>query len=204
MDFEQLREIAFRFMTGRKAHPEREKGGIYYHGLRVSKTVLILRKSILPEDDSKDNVLRCAALFHDIGKAIEPHAKYGAVLTREILKDVVEQEFLEEVCLFIAQHCSRGEEAKNMSDHAKILQDADMIDHYGTYTIWHEFFYSAYHERSIPETVFYDEKKWEIHCEKNRRLINFEPAKQAFDEKVSFVNGFYTRMRAEAEGELFF
>ena len=70
MDFEQLDELARKLMKKRKSHVEREIGSIYYHGRRVSRLVLELRRLIVPDDDSMDDVLRLAGLFHDVGKGI--------------------------------------------------------------------------------------------------------------------------------------
>lgn len=41
MDIKVLEDIAYKMMVNRKYHIEREKGFIYYHGLRVAKISLI-------------------------------------------------------------------------------------------------------------------------------------------------------------------
>ena len=104
MDLIKIKNEAFRLMADRKAHLEREKGGIYFHGDRVAKTVIHLRNVVLPNDDSKDELLTIAAWFHDIAKGIEPHASYGAVLTKEALQVLVPPLMLEAICELIATH----------------------------------------------------------------------------------------------------
>ncbi len=82
LDFEKLENIAKDLMLERHVHLTREIGSVYYHGMRVSRAVLRLRKMIFPLDDSMDECLRAAGLLHDIGKGVEPHGHYGAVLAR--------------------------------------------------------------------------------------------------------------------------
>ena len=79
MDFARLNALAEGWMRTRQAHLERERGSVYFHGQRVAKGVLELRRRVT-EDASHDEILRAAAIFHDIGKGIEPHAQSGAAL----------------------------------------------------------------------------------------------------------------------------
>jgi uncharacterized protein len=44
-------------------------------------------KKLLPYDNSYDEYMIVASLFHDIGKGFNPHEKYGALLVQDILKD---------------------------------------------------------------------------------------------------------------------
>ena len=201
--FEELKPIAFQLMGTRKAHLEREKGGIYYHGERVAKTVVALRKIILPDDSSNDETLQIAALFHDIGKGIEPHAGYGSVLAREALKTYFDETTLENICNLISLHCARSPEDNNYSEYVKLLQDADMLDHFGTVDVWMNFWYSAYTERDLTKTAFFEDFDWESHCENNRKLLNYEISKRIFDEKVKYTNSFYSRLRVECMGDVF-
>ena len=51
MDINVLKDVAYKLMANRKAHLEREKGFIYYHGQRVANISLKLREHILKDDD---------------------------------------------------------------------------------------------------------------------------------------------------------
>lgn len=77
MDTKLLQEIAFKKMGKLKAHLQREPGHIYYHGLRVAKLSLNLRKMLFSETTEFDDIIYVGALFHDIGKGIEPHEETG-------------------------------------------------------------------------------------------------------------------------------
>ena len=65
MDFARLNALAEGWMRTRQAHLERERGSVYFHGQRVAKGVLELRRRVT-EDASHDEILRAAAIFHDI------------------------------------------------------------------------------------------------------------------------------------------
>ena len=87
MDFARLNALAEGWMRTRQAHLERERGSVYFHGQRVAKGVLELRRRVT-EDASHDEILRAAAIFHDIGKGIEPHAQSGAALVCAVVAGV--------------------------------------------------------------------------------------------------------------------
>jgi uncharacterized protein len=48
MDLQIINNIAKKLMVSRKAHLEREKGGIYHHGQRTANLSLELRKKYFP------------------------------------------------------------------------------------------------------------------------------------------------------------
>lgn len=202
MTFEEIKLLAFQLMGERKAHLEREKGGIYYHGERTAKTIIILRKLILPHNTTHDETLRIAALFHDIGKGIEPHAKYGAALSREALKDCIPANMLEEVCHLISLHASRSPQNNTYSDNVKLLQDADLLDHYGTFSIWMDIQYSAYTEKTLKECAFFNNDEWDSHCANSRAALNYQDSQKIFDEKIAWVNSFYQRLQIESLGDI--
>jgi uncharacterized protein len=93
IDWQALDALAQKQMAQRKAHPMRETGFIYRHGRRVAASVCRLRARIT-DDASHDEALRIAGLFHDIGKGIEPHARSGAVLARDLLAEHLPDDLL--------------------------------------------------------------------------------------------------------------
>jgi len=200
MNLSALQALAEQLLKPRKAHIDREKGGIYYHGQRVAKTVLLLRRGILPEDDSHDDILTAAAWFHDIGKDIKPHARYGSVLAREALREHCTAEELDEICEIISLHDDRKPGDNHYSPWVKLQQDADMLDHTGSYLLWIDIWRCACGEVPWPEMAYYDDARWEARCAKNRALLNFPLSQRIFDEKIAFVNAVYARMRVECMG----
>jgi uncharacterized protein len=152
MDIASLNQVAFKLMSERKAQLEREKGFIYYHGLRVSKLSLKLREMILPEDSSYDDIIQVASLFHDIAKGIEPHGQYGAVLAGDIVKGYCTEKEAIEIAEIIKYHSLRKKN-NEYSEYIKIVQDADILDHFGTIEIWMNFQYYAHEDEPIQNSL---------------------------------------------------
>ena len=200
MDFATLDALAAKLMRGRKSHREREIGAVYDHGKRVAVGVLILRKAVT-EDKSHDELLRAAAMFHDVGKGIEPHDVSGAALARELLAGYVTGEELAEIGRLIACHCDRrpGEDTHDIW--VRLLQDADLLDHFGAYDIWTCFNYCAYNgQEGVGKAADYMNGELPAMLKKYRSLLNFDISKRIYDEKTAFERGFAQRLRIEAQG----
>ena len=200
MDFAKLDTLAMKWMGSRKSHKEREIGAVYDHGKRVSTGVLSLRKAVT-EDSSHDNLLRAAGMFHDVGKGIEPHDRSGAVLVRDLLKEHVAADELEEIARLIAAHCDRCPQEEKYDVWARLLQDADLLDHYGAYDIWMCFNYYAYtSQEGIGKATDFLLNEYPKQAAHHRELLNFEVSKQIFDEKVAFEKAFAQRLMIETTG----
>jgi uncharacterized protein len=200
MNLPAMQSLAEQLLKPRKAHIDREKGGIYYHGQRVAHTALLLRRTILPEDGAHDDIITAAAWFHDIGKDIKPHAHYGAVLAREALKPHCSAGELDEICEMISLHCERRPGGNGYSPALKLLQDADMLDHFGSYMLWTDIWRCASTEVTWQEMACFDEARWAAHCVRQRTLLNFPLSQRIFDEKNAFIDAVYARMRVECAG----
>ena len=201
MDMQAMNALAKELIGARRVHAERETGGAYAHGQRVGETVLWLRRTLFPGAGAEDDVLRVAAWFHDIGKGVEPHARYGAALAREALAGQCSAAELAQVCGLIGLHCARDPENAQYPAAVRLLQDADLLDHYGTFTVWMEFLYSAFRDRSLLETAGLNEAAWwKAHCAQYRAELNYPISREIFDEKIAFVYAFYARMQVEARG----
>ena len=202
MDFQRLNEIAFRLMGKRKSHYEREVGAAYFHGQRTGKGAVALRKRLFPEDNSMDDILLCAGLFHDMCKGLEPHADNAAFLCRKVLAEELTETEMEKVCRLIYCHDKRHPGTEENSIWERLLQDADVLDHYGSQGIWMSNTYYVYHgqrEMAALGEFYFDE--WDKQCQMDRVKLNFDLSKQIFDEKVAFEASVIRRMLQEADGE---
>lgn len=200
MDFDGLNELAFAYMGKTKSHKAREIGATYYHGMRVSTGVIELRKKYT-DDDSMDDILQCAAMFHDIGKGTEPHNHTGAVLVRDLLKDELTENELDQVCRLILAHCDRkpGSEAHSWDE--KLLQDADLLDHYGSQGIWMAISYYAYTtQQEMDQVPAFYMSEWPKQVAEHRTLLNYDFSKVIFDDKVAFEYQIAERMEIEKNG----
>lgn len=200
MDMERLDQIAQHFMKNRKSHNQREIGAVYYHGQRTARGIIELRKAIVPGDDSHDNILRAAAMFHDIGKGLEPHEQYGALIAKDALKDAVTPEELAEIIRIIAAHCDRCGENSPHDVWCKLQQDADLLDHFGTYEVWMCFQYYAHKGGGLADAADFYHTDLESFLGKHRALLNFDISRQIYDDKAAFEWQFVERLYVECQG----
>lgn len=159
-----------------------------------------LRKRILPDDNSHDEILIAAALFHDILNGIENHEKLGAEYTRKLLENHCTKYEIDEICEIICFHDDRRPNDNNFSDYIKIHQDADFLDHFGTFDIWRVFTYTVYHQQSIIDVIDWYENTFQIEVEKQRQEMNFDLTRKIYDEKCLFVHSFCERLKIEGTG----
>ena len=199
MDYEALERLAARLMAKRKPHAQRERGSVYYHGLRVAKGVIQLRKMV-SSDNSHDPYLRIAALFHDVGKGMDPHAAIGAALMRDQLKPYLAPDEIDEVARLIACHDDRRPDSHKHDLPTRLLQDADLLDHYGTQEIFMCFSYCATHERGITTALEFYRDDFKKDINRQRKLLNFEESRRIFEEKYRFERNFIKRLKLESEG----
>lgn len=199
MDFEKLEALAAEWMKDGRWHKLRETGSVYYHGLRVSRGVLQLRRAVT-DDGQMDDCLRCAALLHDMGKGEADHARCGAELARDRLSGYLTAEELERVCRLIAVHDDRkpGENAFDVWE--MLLQDADILDHVGTQEIWMCCNYYARQDRPFEAMAEWYPDEFEKQMRAYERSLNFMQSKRILTEKVEFQRRFMERYLAERTG----
>lgn len=191
-------------MAGRRSHLQREPGYIYYHGLRTANVAAeILRKA-----DSRGNgngaafdpVLYTGALFHDVGKGFASHHETGAELARGLLYDVCTEPELDRICNIVRFHCIR-KELFDLDEEILAVQDADIIDHFGTQEVWLNFLNRAYkHEGQLEAIHFWNSDFFHNQIVKLRDLLNFDISKKMYDDRLEFLKLFIDRMKREAEG----
>lgn len=203
MDFERLNAVAEKLMKHRKAHRDREAGSIYDHGQRVMKLVITLRKEAVPEDDSMDEILRLAAMFHDIGKGIEPHAAFGAPIMKQAVKGIVTDEEADAAARLIETHCDRRPDEPVHTVWARLIQDADLLDHIGTYNIWMDIQYYAHQGGGVLAEAEFLKENAENYARHHRAQLNFEISRRIYDDRIGFYLEYARRFQAEAQGEVY-
>lgn len=195
IDYGVLDALAAKWMRERKAHLLREKGFIYKHGKRVSLSVLELRRQVTG-DESHDDALRIAAMFHDIGKGIEPHNITASALIHTLLSEHLPGELLEEVAWLAENHVRR--EITHLF--ANLLQDADTLDHFGTIDVLTTVQYAAYTEGGIETVLSWYREGFEEMMSECRETLHFDVSRAIFDEKAHYSREFGRRLVIEAEG----
>lgn len=202
MNIDKIKDIAFESMSRRKAHLTREKGFIYYHCERVAKLSINLRESLFPAEDSKDEIIYVGALFHDVTKGIEPHNRTGAQLIKTILIDECTPQELNEISEIIELHNSRNR--AELPFHIKIVQDADILDHFGSLEIWLKFMYSAHKEENVFDAIrLWNSSEHTKYKIETRQRLNFELSKEIYDKRIEFQRYFQKRFELECNGSIF-
>jgi len=194
-------ELAATLMKNRKAHKERERGFVYYHGKRVANSAVELRKLVFPDDASHDDALRLAGMFHDVGKGLSPHAQYGSVIFPEAVKELVDNKELIHQCAdMIAHHGMRQIGESPYDVWTQLLQDADLLDHSGCYGVWMCAQFYSYFDGCMTDGVKFHAATAEKYYQDNVDLLNFDISKKIFRDKVDAEKVFFARAAFEAEG----
>jgi uncharacterized protein len=198
MNLERITQIACDQMEHRP-YPERERGYIYYHGQRVAELSLRLRGSIEDGVEDDEDVLYVGALFHDVGKWMEPHNEMGAVVVRALLRAECTGREIEAIAGIVREHNRRRTDG--CSVYGRIVQDADILDHAGSMGLWLKLLARASHERTIVETLSaYTGADAEEENGRMRAFLNFEASKQVFDQRIAFEAHFLERFKREVNG----
>jgi len=200
MDLSVINNIAFELMGNKSSHGFKEKGNKYYHGQRVATLAVKLRKLVMPDDSSHDDIITVAAWLHDVMNGMDDHAREGAIKTREVLSSHCTDEELEKICKIIGVHDDRYTGRDTYSPYIKIHQDADHLDHFGTFDIWMIFLYAVAHGETINDVRDFLSNDRPKENEKYKSELNFEISRKIFDEKMEFLKYFTERFCVESTG----
>jgi uncharacterized protein len=146
------------------------------------------------------DVLKAAALLHDIGKfraGPNGHGIKGAKIARRILKKVgFPNGKIEAVIHAIEGHVPLREKRKTRE--AEILLDADILEKFGAVGVAAVFLRCALVGDKIEDSL---KKHWEW-FERMKDYVQSETAKKIFDERYRFTKLFFERFEKEARAEL--
>lgn len=199
VDSKQILAAAFEAMGRRRDNRFRETGFIYYHGVRVARIALSLRADLGMDPDG-DDILFAAGVFHDLGKGSRDHHLVGADSVRPLLKPFFEIDELDEISEIITCHNERGH--PEYSDEIKIIQDADILDHYGAIGVWMQFVYSGIADENIFDCLAF--WKGEIHrglIDESRRGINYDVSRRRFERRLEVMQRFMREFESEINPE---
>jgi len=203
LNLNKIMDVAVHAMAERKTPLFREKGFILNHGKRVGNLAVNLRKRVAPNDPSRDEIIFAGGVFHDVGKGIGHHSETGAALVHELLRDVCPERERAEIAEIVLLHNQR-ETSDPHPMAAKLVQDADILDHMGTMEVWLKFFFDAHADHSPERTLeYWQGQAFKEHRNKMRHLLNFEISRKIYDERVQFEQRFIQRFAVEADGEIF-
>ncbi|WP_022853927.1 HD domain-containing protein [Thermodesulfatator atlanticus] len=191
------------------------------HRLDHVKRVIALAEHIAQKEGADVDVVKVAALFHDIGRQKEKetqgkicHAAYGAEKVKEILaKYNLPQDFIERVSGAIRCHRFRSNERPKTLE-AMVLFDADKLDALGAVGIGRAFLFAGevgarLHnpevdlEKTRPysrEDTAWREFKLKLSKIKDQMLTS--EGKRLARERYRFMEEFFERLHKEVSGEM--
>jgi len=188
------------------------------HGWQHVERVYSLCMKLGRAEDADLDVLKIAALLHDIGLREEfdkgeDHSKVGTDAARRILLDLaIPEYFVEQVCYAISSHRFGGG-VRAVTLEARILQDADRLDALGAIGIARAFAYGGargapiydpgevpgiYDPFKVKSTITHFHEK----LLKVKDSLNTKAAKKIAEGRHSFMLDFLERFRREIAGEL--
>ena len=202
MDLDTLHAIARDALEKRSSHAWKEPGNKFYHGERTAKLALHLREILFPGETQGNDILTVAAWFHDLRNGEENHCELGAEETARLIAPYCTPAECGEICRIIRRHDDRTSPRTDFSDLEKLHQDADLLDHFGTYDIWMSFLYSAHHgETPLSAAEFMRREKLQDYDHWLNRL-NYELSRCIYREKLAYQLAFLDRFDAELDGQI--
>lgn len=186
MNLKHIENIAHQQMGSRKELQTREPGWLFYHGLRTAKIAHQLCQSMHIDEDTE--AIYVGALFHDIGKGTEPHNVRGAELVRTLLANECDTGQLGTICQIIELHNQRHD-SRGHPPCARVVQDADLLDHVGPISPWLSFYWSGTHNETMNDHVKFvlgDANKDYLNSMRSR--LNFDISREMFDVRTRWAD----------------
>ena len=193
------------------------------HVLRV----LALAERIARAEGADVEVVRAAALLHDVGRAEQErtgrsHAELGAERARKILAGHPPDK-VETVCQAIAAHRFRGPASGQTGTgdtlpqalEAKVLYDADKLDSIGAVGVARAYMYGGSWGQRLWGEVPADYQAWDELPEEHTPVHEFvfklsklkdslytDAARQIGEARQAYMAGFFQRLEEEVRGEM--
>ena len=194
------------------------------HSFEHVRQVVALAERVAQAEGADLDIVRTAALLHDIGRAEQSrtgacHAEVGARQSREILKDYP-PDFVESVVHAIATHRYRDEDNMPQTLEAKVLFDADKLDAIGAVGVGRAYamagrrgqkLWSSLDASDTGDRSSVIEGKAEEHTPVQEYLFKLrhledvmftETGRSLAAERHTFMVNFFDRLDREVRGEL--
>jgi len=173
------------------------------HALRVLSTA----ERIAAAEGADADVVRAAALLHDIGRDEErrcggDHARIGSARAREVLADWPAPR-VDAVCHAIETHRFRSGGPPETLE-AKVVHDADKLDAIGAIGVARAFAYGGVHGRRLwaedGEGEHTSLQEFRIKLQRVKERLFTEGAREIADARHGFMVAFFERMGEEVRG----
>lgn len=212
MDKEAVLKWAQRRMAGADDSPL-EPGYRYHHGLRVGALAVGLAEREKIAVDAE--LLYVAGVLHDVGKSgysgEEPHGPRGEEILRAETAAWFSADELDRVARMVSRHYARprsrwyeGQEKPAWPDEVLLIQDADILDHFGCNHVWQAFHWASHLRQSPQDTLAYywrnpREVEWRG---EGRNALNYDASREEFDRRLARSDAFCREFALEQAGTL--
>lgn len=200
MERAQLEAILQKELSGQKDSCGRGEWTLD-HCLRTAHIAVRLRQ-LTGKSAKLDDLIYTAGLFHDIAHdstAHDQHEAAGAQRTEELLKEILPAAFLKRVTAIIAVHDDRRPN-DGRDDATCLVQDADLLDHFGTARIWAEFGFAAKHGMRLEQSLcrlMLSQRKRGLYCQ----ILHFDVSRREIIRRLDYETMFAELACAESCGE---
>lgn len=192
------------------------------HDLEHTKRVLNLCLHIGKKESANLNILKIAAILHDIGRFEEDkskgkicHAEKGAFLSRKILEKYnFDKNNIDKIVHCVETHRFRDNKIPETKE-AKILFDADKLDSIGATGIGKAFLFSGeigaklHNDKNtdISKTKPYTEedtayREYVVKLSKIKDRLFTKEGKRIAKERHGFMEEFFDRLDREVNGDI--
>lgn len=185
-----------------------EPGYRFFHGMRVASIAVELNEKLNLHEDER--VLKIGGLLHDVAKSVDPednanHGPAGAEIVAREFARFVDADALARVCDIVRNHYRRpkskwfaGAEKPTFSNDVLLIQDADILDHFGTEGIRVKLYWAKHRGLSPKETAefwFTSDFATQTRTEA-RASLNFAESVAMFDARIDIMNAFFSDVAA--------
>ncbi len=204
MNADAIRKRTAEIMSGIVEIPY-EPGYRLHHGERSERLCMQIADAEKLAVDRE--ILAMGALMHDIGKSGcgkgESHAVRGARMVKEMFADLMSPEELAKVAGIVEHHFERpngkwyaGKEKPSWNNEILIVQDADVLDHFGIPGIWLSMHWAAYRKLSpaLARHEWFDSERMVAWRNESVRSINFEASRRLLDLRIAEMDDFFRRL----------
>lgn len=169
----------------------------YEHTLRMCKWA----ERINNIEKGNEKVITTAAIFHDVGKAINDginHAEEGAKICKNYLLDRdFDTDFINSVTDVIRFHSSKELSVNELVLEQRIIIDADLLDETGALTVlWDSMDTGS--KKNQRYKIVYDRLLYSYKSNKKRyRYLKTEAGKGLYKERLNFLESFILNLKHE-------
>lgn len=169
----------------------------FEHTMRVYKWAQRINR----EEKGDKVVVALAAIFHDVGKAVDsemPHAELSADICGEYLADRgFSRNKRERIVRAVRLHSSKSIKKSRLSLEDRILIDADLLDEVGALAVLLDGMATALDGNASYIRAYERHLKYYDQLKNQRKYLKTKTGKRLYDERLRFLKVFIRNLKFE-------